>query len=143
MKYFSKNDEARIMNVVKAAFPDYKISFMQDPDDESVVLVRLYDVAEQDAKTFKDRLYEVLDRASQGMNAEFIASIVSSDDTRMYYADYLRGEALIDEDVARCLNQAYGKCTSLNNRDYTWDANTSKIVAGAEMGGVYGYRLAA
>lgn len=142
MKYFSKNDEARIMNVVKAAFPDYKISFMQDPDDESVVLVRLYDVAEQDAKTFKDRLYEVLDRESQGMNAEFIASIVSSDDTRRYYADYLRGEALIDEDVAR-LNQAYGKCPSLNNRDYTWDANTSKIVAGAKMGGVYGYRLAA
>ena len=78
MKYFSKKDEAKVRVAVTAAFPGYCVSFMDDPDDSSVVFVRLYDVAESDIATFKQKLRKILKKGGCTSYADLIPSIVSS-----------------------------------------------------------------
>lgn len=146
MDYFSKSDAGRVKADVEAVFPGYKISFMHDPDDESVILVRLYDVAEKDIRAFRDRLYDVLDREGQGLNLELIPSIVSSENTQKYYSEYLRTEVHIDEEVFGLL----ARVVRVNEAGlrYPQDAgcsrwSTSKSVVSTELEGTNGYRIAA
>ena len=98
MEYFTKNDEAMVRNAVSATFPGYCVSFMEDPDDSSVVFVRLYDVAENDIESFKQKLRKVLREDSGSTVADLIPSIVSSKNTRLYYSEYLRTEVHLDAD---------------------------------------------
>ena len=98
MEYFTKNNETMVRNAVAATFPGYCVSFMEDPDDSSVVFVRLYDVAENDITAFKQKLRKVLREDVCNIEADLIPSIVSSENTRLYYSEYLRQEVCLDDD---------------------------------------------
>lgn len=146
MECFSAIDEARVRTAINTEFPDYKISFMCDPDDKRIVLLRMYDVAEQDIVVFKDRLYDILDGMFSDMSVELIPSLVSSEDTRKYYAEYLRAEVQVAEDEIDLLlgnskKEAAGWRLPKNRRCVRWD--TPDTLANAKMELDNGYRLAA
>lgn len=102
MEHFTKNDETMVRNAVAATFPGYCVSFMEDPDDPSVVFVRLYDVAVSDIESFKQKLRKVLREDVCVSDADLIPSIVSSKNTQLYYSEYLRQEVRLDnEDIHR------------------------------------------
>ena len=103
MEYFTKNDETMVRNAVAATFPGYCVSFMEDPDDPSVVFVRLYDVAVSDIEPFKQKLRKVLREDVRVSDADLIPSIVSHENTRKYYAEYLRKEVPIDDSTLKIL----------------------------------------
>lgn len=108
MKYFSKKDEAKVRVAVTAAFPGYCVSFMDDPDDSSVVFVRLYDVAESDIATFKQKLRKILKKGGCTSYVDLIPSIVPSKNTQLYYPECLRQEVRLDnEDVHRLMAERF------------------------------------
>lgn len=146
MECFSAIDEARVRAAVKAVFPDYKISFMCDPDDKRIVLLRMYDVAEQDMRNFKNNLYDILDGEFSDMSVELIPSVVSSEDTQKYYAEYLRAEVQVSEDEIALLVGSSKRdksdwCRPENSVYVRW--NTSKSVAKAKPEWANDYRNAA
>lgn len=98
MDFFTEDDETQVRNAVAATFPGYCVSFMEDPDDSSVVFVRLYDVAESDIETFKQRLRKVLRENVCVAEVDLIPSIVSSKNTHLHYPQYLR-HRLVDEEM--------------------------------------------
>ena len=98
MDFFTEDDETQVRNAVAATFPGYCVSFMEDPDDSSVVFVRLYDVSESDIETFKQRLRRVLRENVCVAEVDLIPSIVSSKNTHLYYSQYLR-HRLADEEM--------------------------------------------
>ena len=103
MKYMTDIEETTVKSAVEAEFPGYCVSFMEDPDDSSVVLVRLYDVEASDISGFKARLRDVLRNRVKVLKADLIPSIVSSENTRKYYAECLRQEVFIDHTVVKFL----------------------------------------
>lgn len=103
MEYMTDIEEAKVRSAVAAEFPGYCVSFMEDPDDSSVVLVRLYDVETSNIGDFKARLRDVLRNRVGALKADLIPSIVSSENTRKYYAEYVRQEVFIDETVVKVL----------------------------------------
>lgn len=103
MEYFPKNDEKKVRNAVAAKFPGYCVSFMEDPDDPSVVFVRLYDVAVSDIESFKQKLRKVLREDVCVSDADLIPSIVPSKNTQLYYSEYLRQEVRLDSQLPPCL----------------------------------------
>jgi hypothetical protein len=114
MEYFSENDEAKVKDAMTAAFPGYYVSFMEDPDDSSVVFVRLYDVAESDIGVFKQKLRKILRENVCISDADLIPSIVSSKNTQLYYPEYLRQEVQLDaEDICRLTAKRF-------DNYYTW-----------------------
>ena len=146
MECFSAIDEARVRAAVNTEFSGYKISFMCDPDDKRIVLLRMYDVAEQDMGVFKNRLYDILDGMFADMTAELIPSLVSSGDTRKYYAEYLRAEVQVDESeidllFANSKRDAARWRLPANRRCVQWD--TPNTLANANMELNNGYRTAA
>ncbi|MBQ2632544.1 MAG: hypothetical protein IJG13_22925, partial [Kiritimatiellae bacterium] len=103
MEYITDNEKAEVKSAVETEFPGYCISFMEDPDDSSVVLVRLYDVDVSNISEFKARLRDVLRNKVKVLKADLIPSIVSSENTRKYYAEYVRQDVFIDETVVKVL----------------------------------------
>lgn len=103
MEYMTDIEEATVKTAIEAEFPGYCVSFMEDPDDSSVVLVRLYDVNVPDISEFKARLRNVLRNKIGMLRADLIPSIVSHENTQKYYAEYLRQEVLIDDSALKIL----------------------------------------
>lgn len=146
MEYFSDADEKIVEAAINAEFPGYHFSFMEDPDDASVIFVRLYDVDESCIASFKKRLRHVLREEIGDMRADLIASVVSSEDTQKYYAEYLRAEVQVAEDEIDLLlgnskKEAAGWRLPKNRRCVRWD--TPDTLANAKMELDNGYRLAA
>ena len=73
------NDEIenKVAEIVNRNFPGYKFSLMGDPEDETVQFIRLYDVADEDVKEFKNRLWDVIEEHLEDEDVSFIPSIVS------------------------------------------------------------------
>ena len=146
MEYFSDADEKIVEAAINAEFPGYHFSFMEDPDDASVIFVRLYDVDESCIASFKKRLRHVLREEIGDMRADLIASVVSSEDTQKYYAEYLRAEVQVSEDEIALLVGSSKRdksdwCRPENSVYVRW--NTSKSVAKAKPEWANDYRNAA
>ena len=86
------NDEIenKVAEIVNRHFPGYKFSLMGDPEDETVQLIRLYDVADEDLREFKDRLWDVIEEHLEVEGVSFIPSVVSHTNTAEFYSDRLR-----------------------------------------------------
>ena len=96
------NDEIenKVAEIVNRDFPGYKFSLMGDPEDETVQFIRLYDVADEDVKEFKNRLWDVIEEHLEDKDVSFIPSIVSHSNTAEFYSDRLRVPACVFIDEA-------------------------------------------
>lgn len=103
MEYMTDIEETKVKAAVEEAFPGHYVSFMEDPDDSSVVLVRLYDIEVSDIGESKAKLRDVLRNKVGTLRADLVPSIVSHENTRKYYAEYLRREVLIDDSALKLL----------------------------------------
>lgn len=114
------NDEIenKVSEIVNRYFPGYKFSLMGDPEDEKVQLIRLYDVADDDVKKFKDELWDVIEEHLEVEDVSFIPSIVSHTDTVEFYSDHLRvpdnvcvrdDDFTLKEDVCRKIEELIRK----------------------------------
>ena len=134
MDFFTEDDETQVRNAVAATFPGYCVSFMEDPDDPSVVFVRLYDVAESDIETFKQRLRRVLRENVCVAKVDLIPSIVSSKNTHLHYSQYLRHRPADEElDIIEKYRKALVAVVQLE-REMNESINKAGYSTGGEAG---------
>lgn len=91
-RYLSKSSQSQIEKVIVEMFPGYKVSFMEDPDCKSTILVRLYDVNNDDITEYKQILEGICYHFEEVLHhyVDLIPSIVNSADTEKYYPEYKR-----------------------------------------------------
>lgn len=126
------NDEIenKVAEIVNRYFPGYKFSLMGDPEDETVQLIRLYDVADEDVKEFKNRLWDVIEEHLEVEGVSFIPSVVSHTNTAEFYSDRLRVPTcvFIDEsDLSLHVETLRQIELALKNFDYPIEVNCDLI----------------
>lgn len=126
------NDEIenKVAEIVNRYFPGYKFSLMGDPEDETVQLIRLYDVADEDVKGFKNRLWDVIEEHLEVEGVSFIPSVVSHTNTAEFYSDRLRVPicAFIDETDLSLHDELLKQLESvLKNVDYPIEVKCDSI----------------
>ncbi len=122
--------ENKVAEIVNRNFPGYKFSLMGDPEDETVQLIRLYDVADEDLKEFKDRLWDVIEEHLEVEGVSFIPSVVSHTNTAEFYSDRLRVPAcvFIDETDLSLHDELLKQLESvLKNVDYPIEVKCDSI----------------
>lgn len=105
-----ENIKDKVIGVMAENFSGYHFDFMEDPEDESVIYINLYDVDDCDVGNFKRFIRSEL-RDKFRDDVLLVPSIISHEDTKMCYAQYLRKprpvividepEAHLKEDIAK------------------------------------------
>lgn len=91
-RHLSKSSQSQIERTVVEKFPGYKVSFLQNPDDESIIAVRLYDVENSDVSEYRKEVDKICCTFEEILpyNVCLVPSIVNSTDTEKYYPEYKR-----------------------------------------------------
>jgi len=92
---------ADVEAIMDKMFAEYNYAFEEDPEDCSVVYVRLFDVAPEDAQGFKAKIRKNVRDAFEDKGVLLIPSIVTCAETAKYYAQYAR-RSLSVEDLDEC-----------------------------------------
>ena len=124
--------ERKVKEIIDQYFPGYSFSLMGDPEDDSVQLIRLYDVDDDDVKSFRSKLWDVIEGHLEIDGVTFIPSIVSHANTEKFYADRLRikNYVFIDEATLSLHDELLKQLESmLKNFDYTIGVNCDSIKA--------------
>lgn len=78
-----------VVKIMTSNFEGYHFDFMEDPEDESVIYINLYDVDESDACEFKRRIRTSIRDKFREL-VLIVPSIISHEDTKTCYEQYLR-----------------------------------------------------
>ena len=98
--------KSEVEEFMKSNFTSYKFDFMEDPEDESVIYINLYDVADADVQEFK-RLIRANIRDRFRKDVLIVPAIFTHAETEQCYPDNLREiirvsepDATLHEDIA-------------------------------------------
>lgn len=80
-------------------FPDYSYALTEDPEDETVKFIRLYDVDDAEVRTFRTRLWEIIDEHLEFDGISFVPSVVSHTNTAKFYSDRLKHSCSHEDDL--------------------------------------------
>ena len=111
--------EDKVRKCIDRHFSGYKFSIMEDPEDETVKFIRLYDVADADVKSFRSRLWDAIETDLEIQGMSFVPSIVSHSNTEKFYSDCQRSSSpvYIYEDLSlqdETLRMLEGELKKLN-----------------------------
>ncbi len=82
--------KAELKRKIPAILPDcLQICFSFDPDDESIVYVRIYGIADDKAYAAHDQVWDLIDSLGPIEDVEFVPSIISMTNTRLYHPELL------------------------------------------------------
>ncbi len=81
--------KVELVKNVSEVFPGHHVDFSFDSDDEGIVYVRVYGIPDDNVNDSKRLVWDVIDALEAVDGVEFVPSIISMTNTRLYHAKFL------------------------------------------------------
>ena len=86
----SKHVCSLIFKEIKQIIPNSLVHFQSTVDDEGIVLVWVFDVAEKLVGTVEDIVFDLDYEHRENLNIHFVPHIKTKETTKQYYPEYIK-----------------------------------------------------